>query len=676
MGEESSDPAQAPTGTVFLSYASEDSEAARRICEALRAGGIEVWFDQSELRGGDAWDQSIRAQIRSCSLFIPVISCNTHARHEGYFRLEWKLAIDRSYLIMANKAFLLPVVVDATPEDDPNVPERFRDLQWTRLPGGETSPGFVRHVRRLLQPGAGPADGRSRGTAAPPRRMGPWLLAGALILVATAFLLERHWLSGPATTPSAAIRAAVSAAAFAPPPHSIAVLPFVNMSGDPQQEYFSDGLTEEILDALAKVNQLQVAARTSAFSFKGKDTEIGEIARKLNVGAVLEGSVRRSPRTVRVTAQLIDAVTGFHMWSETYDRDPGDALTLQTQIATAVANALKVSLLKDTSGNIDLGSTRDPAAFDAYLRGRKLAVMASSSKRSQEAIAAFTEAIRIDPNYALAFAERSLELANYGTFNATGSEIQQYYGRARADAQKALTLAPDLALAHYVEAVALLMQLDFRGASEEYRRALELAPGSSRILVAYSRNAAQMGQTAEAIAAGRRAIALDPLNFHVFRGVGIALADARQYEEAANAFKSAISLRPDYVRNQALLGDLYYTMGNYDASRAECEAAAKADAGDSVAQVCLARTYQRLGRPAEARAMLRKVRDAAGDDGAYDYACILAQWGDHARALDWLETALRKRDPGLSALRVEPDLDPLREEPRFKAIEHALNFPQ
>ncbi len=143
--------------------------------------------------------------------------------------------------------------------------------------------------------------------------------------------------------------------------------PFVNISGDKEQDYFSDGLTEELLNSLAAINDLQVAARTSAFSFKGKDTDIGTIACKLNVGGVLEGSVRRSSHTVRITAQLINAVTGFHLWSKTYDRELGDVLTLETQIATAVADALKVTLLADTAAKIELGGTRNPAAFDANL---------------------------------------------------------------------------------------------------------------------------------------------------------------------------------------------------------------------------------------------------------------------------------------------------------------------
>src|SRR6202042_2645554 len=238
------------------------------------------------------------------------------------------------------------------------------------------------------------------------------------------------------------------AAAFAPPRHSIAVLPFVNMSGDEDQEYFSDGLTEELLNSLSEINELQVAARTSAFSFKGKDTDIGTIARKLNVGAVLEGSVRRSANTIRITAQLINAVTGFHLWSKTYDRDLGDVLKLQTEIATAVAGALKVTLLGDVAAKIELGGTHNPAAFDAYLRAAKGFQSRHQDKEIPTAIVAYTEAIRLDPNFALAFSGRSIALTTYAGNEATGAAVREGYERAESDARQAVALAPGLAEGH------------------------------------------------------------------------------------------------------------------------------------------------------------------------------------------------------------------------------------
>jgi TolB-like protein/Flp pilus assembly protein TadD len=655
-----------PGKAVFLSYASQDAQAAQRLCNALGAAGIEVWLDQSELRGGDVWDQKIRREIHDCALFIPVISANTASRHEGYFRLEWDLADQRTHMLARNRAFIVPVCLDATPDAGADVPESFQRVQWTRLPDGETPPEFVRRIEQLLSGEARPATtaagGPAAGVASGRPSRGAWLAVVAVVIPAAAayLLVEKPWRARPP-----------SPAAFAPPPHSIAVLPFVNMSGDAKQEYFSDGLTEELLNSLTEINDLQVAARTSAFSFKGKDTDIGTIARKLNVGAVLEGSVRRSGNTVRITAQLINAVTGFHLWSHTYDRDVGDVLKLETDIASAVASALKVSLLEDMATKIELGGTRNSAAFDAYLRGKKIGRTALASDKDQAVISAYTEAIRLDPNYALAFAERSIELVNYANWVLEGSAVREAYERASADAHTALSLAPALADGHYAMAVVLGGSLEFGPATEEYRRALELAPGSARMLVAYSRNAAAMGHTAEAISAGRRAITLDPLNFHVYRGVGIALMDARQYSEAMTAFRTAISLEPGYVRNHALLGGVYYAMDNFEDARAECELALD----DRVGQGCLALAYEKLRRHGDAEAMLRRIESTSGEAGAYDYACIYAQWGDKTKALQWLETAVRLRDPGLSSVKVDSELDPLRDEPRFQAIERELKFP-
>jgi TolB-like protein len=273
----------------------------------------------------------------------------------------------------------LPAVIDDTRDNDERVPERFREVQWTRLPGGVTPAPFVERVRRLLsgeqaQGPAGTESATARVSAAPTTRKAVlpfWHWKAALLVTIAVAIAALSYLLANRFVLSKRGAELVSASAFTPPPHSIAVLPFVNLSGDKEQEYFSDALTEELLNSLAEINGLQVAARTSAFSFKGKDNDIGMVARKLNVGAVLEGSVRRSANTIRISAQLINAVTGFHLWSKTYDRDLGDVLKLQTEIATAVASALKVTLLGDVGAKVELGGTHNPAAFDAYLRGAK-----------------------------------------------------------------------------------------------------------------------------------------------------------------------------------------------------------------------------------------------------------------------------------------------------------------
>jgi len=655
-----------PAKAVFLSYASQDEEAAQRLCNALRAAGIEVWFDQSELRGGDVWDQKIRREIQDCALFIPVISTNTASRHEGYFRLEWDLADQRTHMLARNRAFIVPVCLDATPDAGADVPESFQRVQWTRLAGGEAPPEFVRRIEQLLSGEVRPSTTAVRG---PPAGMasgrpsrGAWLAVAVVIAATAAYLfVEKPW--GARSPPPAA---------FAPPPHSIAVLPFVNLSGDKEQEYFSDGLTEELLNSLAAIEGLQVAARTSSFSFK-EHPDVVTVAHKLNVASVLEGSVRRSEHTIRVTAQLINTATGFYLWSKTYDRDLGDVLKLQTEIATAVADALKVTLLADIAQKIELGGTQSPAAFDAYLRGLKLSFSMAEEKDLPIAIADYTEAVRLDPNYALAFATRSAAYSLYAGFGATGATVRESFDRARADARQALALAPDLAQAHLAMAFAWhLGSLDFTQANDEYERAVELAPGDARVLRSSALFAADMGRFDAAIAASRRAVVLDPLNEASHAALADTLYRARRYLEAVAAFAKAISLAPDLKSNYGQRGLAYYGLRDLQSARASCETTPDF----WYSHWCLAVVYEKLGRHADAEAELAKLRAAQGDTAAYQYSTIYAQWGDRGKALEWLDTALRLRDPGLKDVKTDPLLDPLREEPHFKAIERELKFPQ
>ena len=669
-----------PSHAVFLSYASQDAQAAQKICEALRVAGIEVWFDRSELRGGDAWDQSIRKQIKTCALFLPVISHTTHDRVEGYFRLEWKLGIDRSHLISADRAFLLPVVIDDTRDDDERVPERFRDVQWTRLPGGVTPAAFVERVRRLLsgelsQEPTRTASAAARLPAAPPTRrpvLASWRSKAALLATIAVIVAALGYVVVNRLVLSKRGVEVAPATAFAPPPHSIAVLPFVNLSGDKEQEYFSDGLTEELLNSLSAINELQVAARTSAFSFKGKDNDIGMIARKLNVGALLEGSVRRSEHTIRITAQLIDAVTGFHLWSKTYDRNLGDVLDLQTEIATAVSEALKVTLLGDVAARIELGGTHNPAAFDSYLRASKAYASRHEAKSVPTAIAAYTQAIDLDPNYALAFAGRSRAFATYATEVAEGAEVRESFIKAEADAKRAIELAPDLAAGHM--ALARVFQtgtLDFARAREEYERAQVLAPGNATVLSASAGFDAIMGQSGAGIAALRRAVVLDPLSSTPYGALGEALYAARRYGEAATVFSQGINVDPNFKLTYAFRGLALYGLGDLEKARASCES----QRDDWLSQVCLAVVYNKLGRRADAEAVLAKLKATQGDDAAYQYAQIYAQWGARPKALEWLDKAMSVRDPGLEFLKADPLFDPLRKEPRFQAIEQELKFP-
>ena len=517
-----------------------------------------------------------------------------------------------------------------------------------------------------------------------PQRESIRALTGRRLAIATVTVLavalaysiaDRQWISkrytvaelAPAAEP-AQRSTATSGVAFVPPPHSIAVLPFVNLTGDKEQEYFSDGLTEELLNALAEINELQVAARTSSFSFR-EHPDIVTVARKLNVATVLEGSVRRSGRTVRVTVQLLNGVNGFHLWSHSYDRDIGDVLKLQSEIAMAVTGALKVTLLGDPAARIEQGGTRNPAAFDAYLRGYQRAFYdpGDTQQNLQEGIAALSEAIRLDPSYALAFAARSRALCNSAPYLKNTPAVRSAFERAHEDAKRAIALAPELGESHV--SLALWYEtaaLDFHLADKEFTQALLLAPGNVRVQTRYSEFTGAMGRSEASIAAAQRAVVLDPLHAFTRISLASALTNARRFREAIAALTDAIALRPEQ-NSYEFLGYLHYLLGDLQRAREACDRAN--------GHACLAITYRKLGQRAAAEEELAKLHALRGDTGAVDYAMVHAQWGDNATALAWLDTALRLHNPELEELKSDPTLDPLRKEPRFQAIERALNFP-
>ena len=496
-------------------------------------------------------------------------------------------------------------------------------------------------------------------------------VATVAALTLTYLTVDKLWISQRSVVVQR-VASDAQQAAFAPPPHSVAILPFVNMSGDKEQEYFSDGLTEELLNSLSRINQLQVAARTSSFSFKDKAADLQTIARKLNVASLLEGSVRRSGDRIRITARLNNAVTGFHLWSQTYDRDIGDVLQLETEIASAVAAALKVTLLNDVGAMIELGGTRNPAAFDAYVRASNAYwTLPESGENERAVIDGFTESIRLDPEYAMAYADRSLALSSSTQF-AKGPVVLDYLIKAQADARKAIALAPDLAEGHLAMAVLLQMSLDFAGATTEYERASALAPGNARVLRDYGAFAVSMGKTGVGLAAAHRAVVLDPLNPETHYFLGGSLTLARRYDEAIASFRDAKALSSnDHFISLAVdgwIGVSYYLTGNSANARGAC---GKPDHYFSL--ICKAMTYKLAQRAAVT--ILAKLRALRGENGALVYAIIYAQWGDRAKALECLDTAMRLHDPWLQYLKAFAGFDPLRKEPRFQAIERELNFP-
>jgi TolB-like protein/DNA-binding winged helix-turn-helix (wHTH) protein len=455
------------------------------------------------------------------------------------------------------------------------------------------------------------------------------------------------------------------------PAHSVAVLPFANMSGDPSQDYFSDGLSEELLDSLSSIPDLHVAARTSSFAFKDKGVAIADIGRKLNVGTVLEGSVRKDGQHVRISAQLVDVATGFDLWSHSYDRDITNILALQTEIAAAVTKALQATLLPDAAAVIELGGTQNAQAFEAYLQGETL-----EGRIDKEAvltrIAAYQEAIRQDPHFAKAYVGEAAALDLFGGSMAASPRVHEYYERARAAAEKALALAPELGRAHSVLAQILLFgYFDFSHSLAENDRALALSPGDTYVLRRSVRPLALLGRAESAVRNAQRAVALDPINGLSYMGLGFANYYARQYPQAIEAFNRALSINPELGDASAFRGLSYRSLGKMDA------------ASDSCAQppintynlVCLAIVYHEQGRLPDAEVALTKIEGSLGEAAAIQYVEIYTQWNNFPTALSWLDAADRLRDVGLVSLKRDVLLDPLRKEPRFQKIEHKLQFP-
>ena len=674
-----------PTGSVFLSYASQDAGAAARICEALQAVGVDVWLDKSALRGGDAWDARIKKQIHDCALFVPLISAHSNARAEGYFHREWNLATRRLLDMAHDATFLLPVVVDETREADAHVPDEFLRSQWTWLPAGETPPAFAHRVRQLLGGSVEPARNSPSGEAAdiaPNIRSAPsmrrwswfpgyrgrrrvWAIGSTLIAILVLGAGVYWYYQG--TNDSPVVK-------FAPPPNSVAVLAFTNMSGDAKDEYFSDGLSEELLNTLVRIDKLQVAARTSSFSFKGTAVDIPTVGRKLNVGAVLEGSVRKADDRVRITAQLINTITGFNMWSQTFDRDLKDILALQTEIATDVAGALRVVLLAGEKQQLTDGGTENPKAFDAFLRARKLTKGNVDEGNLRAAIALYEEAIRLDPRYALAYARRADALAALANYWA-GSQIEQkkeLERNARASADKAVELAPNSGLAHGSKSFVLASTGGEIGAIESaLKRGLELEPGNFELLGDYARLAVDLGRP-DALSAAKRAVTLSPLEAGAYSSIGLVHFYLRRYEEARESYMQVLRLHQDSQTARTWLGYIEIAAKRPAAALPHCES--EADIWDG--QVCLAIAYYQLGRKPEAAAVLQRMLAENGDTLAYQYAEVYAQWGQKETALKWLATAVRLRDAGLIDIKVDPLLDPIRDDPRFNEIVKDLNFPK
>jgi len=507
----------------------------------------------------------------------------------------------------------------------------------------------------------GPLTSASTSTVASqgaqPRRAGKglWMgLVGALAAIIAVVLILSRGREGPAVdAPAPASGTAASAAAGAEP-KSIAVLPFVDMSQNKDKEYFSDGISEELLNLLAKIPELRVAARTSSFSFKGKNVEIQEVARQLNVAHVLEGSVRKAGDRVRITAQLIHAVDGYHVWSQTWDRTLDDIFAIQDEIAADVVKQLKVTLL----GEVPKTRATDPEAYALYLQSRQIA-LSLTQESFEKSDALLHRVLEIDPRYAPAWIGLA---ANY--FNKAGSFMPEAEGmaRARETARKALEIDPEYAPAHATLGfIAMYGENDPDGAARHLERAMALAPTEPRVLNGSAVLLHLLGRPEEALALHEANVKRDPLNATFFFNKAIVELALGRSDDVIATLRTAVSLAPGHGVAHALIAVALLKKGDHSAALAEAEQ----ETNEQMRATTLPIVYHALGRMKDSDAALDTLIAQYAQDNATGVAGVYAFRGEADQAFAWLDKAAKAGESSLAEIPSIPFFEGIRKDPRW-----------
>jgi TolB-like protein len=656
-----------PAGAVFLSHASQDAEAAARISDGLRAAGIEVWFDQSELRGGDAWDQRIRQQIHDCALFLPIISTNTQARPEGYFRLEWRLADQRTHLMGRNRPFVVPICVDATRETDADVPDSFLAVQWMWLPDGQPTAHFTERIKKLLDhPIGAEAAAAPISRNAPEQRLGQrkWAIVSTIAGLAAAVAIALFLLSSTPRPPAtqagrATVVEPIKAVQDSIPEKSIAVLPFVDMSDKKDQKYLADGLAEEIIDRLARSPELRVCGRTSSFQFRDTTASVADIGRSLKVANVLEGSIRRSGNTLRVTTQLIRVGNGFHVWSQTYARPLTDILKVQEDIAREVASALGTVLLSATA---DTSGTSSVEAYDAYLKARA-AELRYTRRDVLEGWALYRKAVAIDPNYVDAWA---------GLARAAGMSTEFDDPPPGADAEfheasdRVLRLAPDSRWAQFMLRTRSMDSWNWPGV----RRAdAALIERDRRFTSRVGFDEVVFGNYARGLALLEEGVQRDPLSKWAWVWLCYTYELVDRLAEAEQACRTALSVAPDYQGGHAEVALVLARRGQRDRALRELRLEKELSAFDRDF------AYGLIGTGEEAARSLQKAAEEAKTMG--EKARSQAALGHLDEAFNWWYREIDARDADAIYVTNDTVFDSrFRQDPRFRVGLRKLDMPE
>lgn len=454
---------------------------------------------------------------------------------------------------------------------------------------------------------------------------------------------------------------------------SLVVLPLANLSGDPEQEYFADGMTEALITDLSKIRSLKVISRASAMRYKEEKKTLPQIARELGVDGVVQGSVMQAGDRVRISAQLIYATSDQHLWAESYERDFKDILALQGEVAQAIANEIRIQLTPQEQARLATAKPVNGGAYQLYLKGRFF-----WSKATEEDYKAakknFDRALELDPNYALALSG----LANY--FWATDELSPQVaMPRAKDYALKALAIDDTLSDAHTTLAnVKFNADWDWQGAEKEFKRAIELNPNEAEGRRAYSVFLSAMGRSEEALMEIQTAQRLDPLSLITSSDVGWANYFARRYDRAIEQCQETLELDPNFVGAHDCLGSAYLAKGNYGKAIAECQRATTGSGNDLLRVTGLGRAYALAGRTAKAREVLQKLHSESERRYVPPYflATVYAALGEKDEAFTWLEKAYDVRDTNLTWLKVDDAVDSLRSDARFRALLSRIGLPQ
>ena len=639
---------------VFVSYKAEDRPRAALIVAALEAEGLSVWWDQ-HIEPGSHWRESIADSLMAAPCVIVLWTEASVGAGGRFVQDEAGRAQQRGVY--------LPVRLD--PVDPPLGFGQQQCISMFGWRGSRTAPAFQTLKAAALAMLAG--EPAPTPTAPPPpariidRRL---LLGGAALGIVAAgaaavALAPRSLRCGIGLCPADAAAS------------SIVVLPFRNLSGDARQDYLSEGVSEELRSALARLGSIRVAARTSSEAFKDARGGLAAIAAKLGVAFVLDGSVRTAGDTLRVTAQLVDAKSGFERWSDSFDRTLTDVIAVQTDIAGSVAEALRGRLPGAQAALVARPTTTAPAAYDALLRGSQALRQAGDEADYRKALSLFEAAVAADPGCAEAYARQASVLKVLAGQFEPAAQVRPTIDRAVAAARQAVKLAPDSGYAQSVLGYILLYgRLDFAGARGPYERSIQIAPNDARVVGGYGQYALQVGKADASLSTLARAVTLDPLNPIIYRVQAQALFAARRYAEAIAAMRRALDLSPTMGGAHALVGDARLMLGDVPAAVAEY----RADPSEMFRLTGLSIALRRSGDAAGAAAAFRDLRAHLGDSAAYQQAQVHAQWGEADATFAALNRAFDLSDGGLASLKVDPFMDPVRGDRRFAGYLHRLNL--